>query len=164
MTRVKNGNRELEFDGELLATSTSDDGHAQRWTDLALYRVADGRYVLQRTGKSAVYHTTNPNAPGKCAQAGEVMTPADAAAMHPDDELLDCLACHPGPLYENSAVRMEVDRCEAQVITTAKDVVAALHATDAKGVRYIARVSRRLLDAAARQDPGLHEEWTVERI
>lgn len=61
---------DLEFEGELIASSTSDDGIKPRWQSYRLYRKDSGGYVLERLGESRlagevtmhyVYELTNPN-------------------------------------------------------------------------------------------------------
>lgn len=44
--------REVQFDGELLASSTSDDGHKLRWGEFFIYRTRAGNYVVSGIGKS----------------------------------------------------------------------------------------------------------------
>lgn len=47
---------DLEFEGELIASSTSDDGIKDQWQSFNLYRTtnASKRYVLERLGESRV--------------------------------------------------------------------------------------------------------------
>lgn len=49
----RHGQLDLEFDGELIAESDSDDGIKARWQHFRLYRkTADGKYILERLGES----------------------------------------------------------------------------------------------------------------
>lgn len=50
----RHGDLWLEFEGELLADATSDDGEKLRWQHLRLYRTDKGVYVLERLGESRV--------------------------------------------------------------------------------------------------------------
>lgn len=51
---VIDGARELRFNGELLASSTSEASGKQRWAEFALYRTTSGRYVLAGAGRSTM--------------------------------------------------------------------------------------------------------------
>ena len=48
------GDFELEFDGELLASVSSHSPTSRRWTELNLYKTATGKYVVQSIGRSNV--------------------------------------------------------------------------------------------------------------
>lgn len=48
----RHGELWLEFQGELIAEATSDDGEKTRWQTVRLYRTDKGVYVLERLGES----------------------------------------------------------------------------------------------------------------
>lgn len=54
----RHGALDLEFEGELIASASSDDGEKDRWQSFNLYQVTAGpragRYVLERLGESRV--------------------------------------------------------------------------------------------------------------
>lgn len=49
----RDGDRDLEFDGRLLATASSREDGRDRWTELRLYATATGGWVLHRLGQSS---------------------------------------------------------------------------------------------------------------
>lgn len=49
---VRDGQRELHFEGELLATSSSRQAWKDRWAEFQLYRTTAGKYVLAGVGRS----------------------------------------------------------------------------------------------------------------
>jgi hypothetical protein len=52
----RHGKLALVFEGELIATASSDDGEKQRWQVFNLYRTTSRskRYVLERLGESSL--------------------------------------------------------------------------------------------------------------
>lgn len=48
----------IAFTGELLASATGE-GSGERWTDLHLYRLPNGRYVAHTVGRSCFPHETD---------------------------------------------------------------------------------------------------------
>lgn len=126
--RLKDGERaSVEFDGVLLASSSSDDGKTWRWTELHLYRVTgDGpitRYVLHKIGRSVVYHRADSRCTrqAKAAKVGELLRADDQAVeeavaadptVPPDGpervqayltkmaERVPCSYCNPADIYD----------------------------------------------------------------
>lgn len=52
--QVRDGERVIEFDGDVLATATSKARGKSRWIELTLYKTVAGTYVLHGTGRSIV--------------------------------------------------------------------------------------------------------------
>lgn len=50
----RHGEVDIEFSGELIASSSSNDGTKDRWQSMNLYRVDSRGYVLERLGESRV--------------------------------------------------------------------------------------------------------------
>ena len=56
MHEVKDGTRILQFNGKLLAASSSWRRGSTRWIEFELYKTENGSYVLSRIGISLVFH------------------------------------------------------------------------------------------------------------
>lgn len=54
--RVLDHGRILEFDAAVLASGTSRRPGVPRWSELVVYRVSDGSYLISRVGRSTVAH------------------------------------------------------------------------------------------------------------
>ena len=53
---VKDGNRILRFVGLRLASVSSARAGAPRWSELTVYRLRNGEYLLEKVGRSTVCH------------------------------------------------------------------------------------------------------------
>lgn len=186
--RIPDGDREVTFTGELLASATSDDGKAQRWTIFELYRTDAGRYVLHKVGRSVVYHT----AESRCTRQAEPITVGQL--LERDDEQaershdwrlrgleavlsymdvsgtrLPCVTCEPPDVYDNATdtqlvVRAERDRHSVVVSESARGVIDSLHGKDGNGTLFLTRVAERLIRAAAPHDQDLRTAWEVQAL
>src|SRR3712207_63559 len=57
MIRVQHLNRFLQFEGALIASSSSYRPGSTRWVEFKLYKTAEtGSYVVSRVGVSTLYH------------------------------------------------------------------------------------------------------------
>jgi hypothetical protein len=59
-TELRSGDQILHFEGERLSLASSDNpSHDKpRWTEIAIYRTDEGKYVVSKIGKSRVIHAT----------------------------------------------------------------------------------------------------------
>lgn len=51
---VRDGDRVLEFDGHVVAQSSSRTDGRPRWIEFTLYETSGGKYVLHRVGRTVV--------------------------------------------------------------------------------------------------------------
>jgi hypothetical protein len=143
--------RSVDFDGVLLATENSRRQGIPRWTETNLWKTVGGNYILQKVGKSSVFH----RAEGGCDAGVEIESselPMDATP---------CDRCQPSL---TSFVRHEVDRSTVHVSTTPEGVVESAYHADDDGVLVLTWTNRRLLVAASKVDPQLKEAFSVQRI
>lgn len=152
---VRDGQRELEFSGKLLSTSSSHRHGSPRWVEFELYRTAGGQYVLSRTGWSTCYHRASCDVVSRNRielQSRDTLAP-DATA---------CRECRPDA-YDDM-VAPEQPRYWAQVSETPSGVVNSLYKYDDDGTRYLTHVAKRLLADAARLDDDLRDTFFREQV
>lgn len=152
---VKDGQRELEFDGELLSTSSSHRPGSARWVEFNLYRTVGGQYVLSRIGKSTCYHRAD------CAVVSRNRIDMQTQASL-DSDATPCWECTPDAF--DDLVAPEQPRYWAQVSETASGVVSSLYKYDSDGTRYLTNVAKRLLNDGARLDSDLRSIFLRERV
>ena len=158
--RVQDGTRFLEFDGSLIGSATSDDGRAQRWTEVNIYVTDTGKFVASKIGRSVVYHTDNK----RCGRHGERSA---AGKLDIINEMIPCKHCNPPSdilLEPDTIIRLEKTRYSAHVAESAQGLVEALHRRDGNDLVYLPRVCRRALEEAARRNDDIRSAWSVQRI
>jgi len=155
MYEVKDGARTLQFNGKLLAASSSWRRGSTRWIEFELYKTENGSYVLSRVGVSLVYHGA------ACALVKRYgLTEVDFNDI--DKNSLPCEQCDPSE--EAGLIFPEKARYWAQVSDEPDAVLEALYKYDQGGARYLTKVAERLLEDAAVKDPGIEKMYKVEVI
>lgn len=150
--QVRDGERILEFDGDLLAESTSHRRGQTRWIEFKLYRTKAGSYVLSRIGNSVVFHQ------GACSLVSQYrLKPGDVAF-----DASPCEQCNPG----DRAAELYPERIRywAQVMEQPAAVLEALYKYDPEGARYLTLVAQRLLSQAAHADSRIADAYNVEVV
>lgn len=156
MITVHDGDRTLSFNGELIATSSSETEDSVRWIEFELYKMDSGGYVIARTGVSLVYHMPT------CELAEKYGLEEWDPMVFLTDDSYPCDICRPkAPL---PYVSPETTRYWARACDSAQGVVQTLYKKDARGVRYITNVAARLLDDAANADDGIARAYYNQRI
>ena len=164
---VRDGDRALTFFGtELAFESTFGARGGQprpfddlRWTEITIYRTTEGRYILEKVGRSDVYHT--PASSGGCKHGMVVL------ARDLDSDRRPCVTCKPSPIRQldtNDKVSVELDRYSTRIIDTAEELVAACHETDESGYRYLTNSTRKVLATAASKDDAVSKAYFTQRI
>lgn len=150
---VRDGDRVLKFNGELLAESTSRRSGQYRWIEFKLYRTKAGAYVLSRIGNSIVYH----------AAACTLVTQYRLKPGPPPTDAQPCEACG---AYGGGGVEVypEKVRYWAQVMEQPSAVLEALTKYDDTGTRYLTLVAQRLLAEAAQRDDKVRDVYLVEHV
>lgn len=141
---VRDRDRILEFDGELLAFSSSRGRGSLRWVEFSVYRTSGREYVLSRIGYSSIYHGL------ECELLQQNAIPPVAAPAH---DTVPCPACQPN--LADEPVRPETPRFFARVYQQPDRLVADLYRTGPDGQKYLTRVARSALEAACHADPHL---------
>lgn len=150
---LRDGQRPITFVGWMVANADSQSGTNPRWTELSLYRTITGRYVLEKIGRSDVFHS-----PGCKRKSGAFFESLDHALeadqdRAEDDAYVPCDICKPD--FAQQPVYVERDISAVAVYAEPEQLVDALFRKDADNMRYLSRVSRELLDEAASRDEGI---------
>lgn len=159
MFQVKDGDRVLQFDGELLAHSSSQRIDSERWVEFDLYCTQKGNYVVSRVAYSVVFHVTGCTVlrPGRhlAAQAATL-----TALSRP------CGLCKPKMSVDQAHEMIYPERAIywAHVCDNAAGVLAALSKDDSDGGRYFTHVARELIRIAALKDLDLGAAYYVEHV
>ncbi len=152
MFSVKDGDRTLQFNGTLLAKSTSERRGAYRWIEFELYKTETGSYILSRTGVSLIFH-------GAACQIVSKYKLTEVPANKLLAASVPCEDCQPDASL--GLVFPEKYRHWAQVTTDPEDIVQSLYKYDQKNsIYYLTSVAQRLLEKAARVDIGIASVYT----
>lgn len=155
MLEVKDGDRTLQFNGDLLAKSTSQRRGAYRWIEFELYKTESGSYILSRVGVSLIYHGAACSLVSRYGLK-EASTSQLAADSTP------CEECRPDGSLD--LIFPEKYRYWAQVSDRPEAVLEALHKYDDNGARYLTSVAQRLLKDASRVDSEIAAVYTLEIV
>lgn len=156
MFSVKDGDRTLQFNGTLLAKSTSERKGAYRWIEFELYRTESGAYILSRVGVSLMYHGA------ACLLVSKYkLTEASSNTLLAD--AIPCPDCNPDDSLD--LVFPEKYRHWAQVSDQPDAVLDALYKYDKdNGAYYLTSVAQRLLQQAAKVDKDIANIYNVQVI
>lgn len=152
---VRDGNRVLKFEGELLAESSSRQPGQHRWVEFQLYRTRSGSYVLGRTGQTRLYHALD------CAIVQRNHLKPSGVEWLTENSIA-CEECYPDQFADEVAI--EKPRHFALTSESAEAILDALYKYDSSGTRYLTLVAQRLIEAAAEVDPRLERAYRVEYI
>lgn len=155
MFEVKDGSRTLQFDGELLGSSTSFRRGAERWIEFELYKTKNGSYILSRVGVSRVFH-------GAACPLVKRYSLIEAGLDSLRADALPCEECNPST--DLPLIFPERDRTWAQVSEDPEAVLDALYKYDQGGTRYLTNVAHRLLEQAADKDLLIEKVYRIETI
>lgn len=155
MHEVKDGSRTLQFEGEMIASSTSRRYDSLRWIEFKLYKTKNGSYVLSRIGVSLVYH-------GAACQLVKRYKLIEAGSEVLSQDSVPCEECYPDDTLP--VVFPEKARTWAQVSDEPEAVLEALYKYDDGGARYLTNVAQRLLEEASEKDRGIESVYRIEMI
>lgn len=142
---VRDRNRVLEFDGELLGQSSSRNEGSLRWVEFQIYRTFGHEYVLSRIGRSSIYHGL------ECESLQSNAIPPIAL---PEPESVPCPVCRPDK-GDVQPLRPETPRFFARVYESPDRLVADLYRKKSDNQPYLTRVARTVLEQAAAADARL---------
>lgn len=158
--QVRDGNRLLTFDGQLLATVTSRTPDRDRWTDMSIYKTTGGSYILEKVGRSVRLHM-----PG----CGDILKDLPLFQQeHPGDDpeigYSWCERCSPpiGEEYDFTTLLVEEDRFWATISTDPEVIIDALW-RKREGYRRLPRISTQLLTDLCLVEPAF-EVWRTEKV
>lgn len=155
MLEVKDGDRTLQFNGTLLAKSSSKRRGSTRWIEFELYRTESGSYILSRIGVSLVFHGAACTLVKRYGLQEKSNSVLEAGAI-------PCEECQPDDMLD--LVFPEKYRHWAQISEKADAVLEALYKYDDNGARYLTGVAQRLLQDAAKVDSKVADVYNYEII
>lgn len=155
MFEVKDGTRTLQFNGKLLASSTSWRRGSTRWIEFDLYKTDANSYILSRVGISLIFHSST------CALVKRYgLSEVESEVVN--RESLPCEECNPS--LEMPLLFPEKHRYWAQVSEEPDAVLEALYKYDQGGARYLTKVAERLLEEASAKDTVIEKMYRIELI
>lgn len=155
MHEVKDGSRTLQFEGRLLAESTSWRRGSTRWIEFKLYKTESGSYILSRVGASLVFH-------GAACPLVKRYSLVERSTTELSEDAIPCDECEPD--LNLPVIFPEKYRNWAQVSEDPDAVLEALYKYDNGGARYLTNVAQRLLDQASERDEKIESIYRVEMI
>lgn len=120
---VRDGDRTLRFHATVLGAATSQRGSAPRWSELVVYGLPDGTYLISKIGRSTVAHRPS------CLRVNHRMITWGSAAHHGEDRerRVPCLDCRPDLSHGIAADTMlEITRYRAILAQDAESAVQSL--------------------------------------
>jgi hypothetical protein len=156
---VKDGDRVLRFEGDLLAHSSSHRTDAERWVEFDLYCTRKGKYVVSRVAYSVVYHDI-----GCQVVRPSRHQPAQVATLTKDSR--PCTLCKPQVSVDQAheVIYPEKPIYYAHVCDGPEGVLAALSKDDNNGGQYYTHVARELIRVASLKDLNLGAAYYVEHV
>lgn len=155
MLQVRDGDRTLQFNGTLLAKSTSKRRDSLRWIEFELYKTESGSYILSRIGVSIVFH-------GAACSLVRKYGLQEKSSSTLNQSSIACEECQPSD--DLDLIFPEKHRYWAQVSDRADAVLDALYKYDDNGARYLTSVAQRLLQDASLVDLEIADVYTVEIV
>lgn len=155
MFEVKDGNRTLQFNGRVLAKSTSKRRGSVRWIEFELYQTESGSYILSRVGVSVVFH-------GAACSLVKRYNLQEAPTVELHLDATPCEECDPDDSIE--LVFPEKYRHWAQVTDNPEAVLESLYKYNYNGTKYLTFVAERLLQEAAKLDSDIANVYNYEII
>ena len=155
MYKVRDSSRTLQFNGELIASSSSERSDSVRWIEFTLYKTESGSYVLSRVGVSLIFHSPT-------CQLTSKYKLKEAPPSELSQKAIPCPDCDPD---ETTLVFPETYRYWAQVSDKPEAVLDALYKYDQNsGAHYLTTVARKLMDRASQVDKDLAAIYNYEII
>ncbi|HEX8321649.1 MAG TPA: hypothetical protein VF632_24930 [Longimicrobium sp.] len=113
----------LRFQAAVIGAATSQRGSSPRWSELVVYRMVDGHYLISKIGRSTVAHQPT------CLRVNHRMVPWSKAAAFGEDSVqrVPCPDCRP-ELGHGIApdTMLEVTRYRAILCQTAESAAESL--------------------------------------
>lgn len=152
---VRDGSRVLQFNGKMLAESSSWRRNSYRWIEFRLYKTENGSYILSRVGVSLLYH-------GAACPLVKRYILSEVPVAELETGAVPCEECNPD--LSAALVFPEKHRHWALVSEEPDAVLEALYKYDDGGARYLTNVALRLMEQASEADEKLASIYRVEMI
>lgn len=141
--------------GEILS-HVSSRGREPRWVEFTLFRSVTDQYVVERIGKSIVFHNED------C-----YLVTKNRLSSVPYNEIpgnyVPCSKCRPSRI-DLEGLYPERDRPYFQTCETARGVIRFLEQVDDDDLRYLTNIARKLLSEAAEKDSGIYDAFNVRTL
>lgn len=86
---VRNGREILRFEAQVIAAATSQRPGVMRWSELVIYQLPSGQYVVSKIGRSVLAHRP------ECLLITDEMVPWLEAEEEAQVHRYPCLTCNP---------------------------------------------------------------------
>ena len=161
---TKDGPRTITFVGWLLGEADSRPTGEQpsRWTELVLFKTIGGQYLLEKVGRSDVFHNEScePKKGRRWENLFEALPENIDDDTEPEDFFVACERCMPE--FMDRPVWVEKDIHTTSMFSSAYEVLQALYRPDTRNTanQYLSRVARALLDQAVERDEAIRQVLT----
>jgi hypothetical protein len=123
LRQVRDGPRIMRFRAAVIGAATSQRGSIPRWSELVVYRLEDGNYLVSKVARSTVAHRPD------CERVRRWMVPWKRAADYGEERVnrVPCAECWPNlqtPL--DPEIRLEVTHYQAFPASNAESAVRAM--------------------------------------
>jgi hypothetical protein len=148
LRQVRHGTRVLRFQAAVIGAATSQRGSIPRWSELVVYRLTNGTYLISKVGRSTVAHRPD------CLRVNHRMIPWSRAAQYGEDREVRtaCPDCQPDlhpPL--DPKLRLEITRYRAIPCQDAESAAQSL--TGERAALLMPQLVRDVLAQCAQADP-----------
>lgn len=155
---VRDGTRVLRFEGWLLGRSSSQRPSVPRWSEIEVYRLISGGYVLTKIGRSTVAHTPT------CSRVGPRMPAYIDVRDHEEAQVhrVPCPECRPvvGDRMDPQT-RLEPTRFRASYVLYPESVVDTL--AEGRAPAGLPMLISRAIEESSQNDDDLAKAWASAR-
>jgi len=146
LRQVRDGARVLRFQAAVLGAATSQRPGAPRWSELTVYRLEDGTYLISKVGRSMVAHDP------RCLRVNRHMLPWSKAIEIGEDlgPRVPCEDCRPEVDPIAATALLESTRSRAIIAPTAEHAVETL--TESRAQLLLPMLVREVLAQCAQTD------------
>lgn len=141
-------------DGEIIA-HVSSRVKEPRWVEFTLFRAKTDQFVVERIGKSVVFHNED------CFLVNKNHLSSVPYSEIPGD-YVPCNKCRPSR-FDIEGLYPERERPFFMTCETARGVIRFLEQVDDDDLRYLTNVARALLTEAAQKDDRIYDAFIRNR-
>lgn len=152
---VKGKGEALWVKGEILS-HVSSRVREPRWVEFTLFKSVTDQYVVERVGKSIVFHNEDCYLVNKNHLSSVPYSEVPA-------NYVPCNKCRPSRI-DLEGLYPERDRPYLITCETPRGVIRFLEQVDDDDLRYLTNIARKLLSEAAEKDSGIYEAFTVRTL
>jgi hypothetical protein len=147
LRQVRDGRRVLRFRASVLGAATSHRGSVPRWSELVVYRLPEGSYLISKIGRSTVAHRPD------CLRVNRWMVTWGSAQT--SDEFIGprtpCPYCRPDVEHMPANTLLEIDRYQVFVSQNAESAAQSLLGD--RAALLMPQVVADVLAQCAQKDP-----------